>query len=69
MPDETSEIMTTQSQPEPLCRREVAELIGCLRALAYRPMQLGVIPKSFRIPRETLVEWIRANTRGAPGRA
>ena len=59
---------------EPLLLRggEVAELIGCSRAMAYRLMQRGVLPilrvpggKSVRVPREGLIEWIRANTRGS----
>jgi excisionase family DNA binding protein len=48
---------------------EVAELIGCSRALAYRLMQRGTLPvvrvpggKAVRVPREALLEWIRANT-------
>ena len=59
---------------EPLLLRggEVAELIGCSRAMAYRLMQRGVLPtlrvpggKSVRVPRDALIEWIRANTRGS----
>jgi excisionase family DNA binding protein len=65
-------LKTKIPQPEPLLLRgrEVAELIGCSRALAYRLMQRGVIPtvripggKSVRVPREALIEWIRANTK------
>jgi len=61
-------------QPEPLLLRgrEVAELIGCSRALAYRLMQRGTIPtvripggKTIRVPRQALLEWIQANTRGS----
>jgi excisionase family DNA binding protein len=60
-------------EPFLLRGREVAKLIGCSRALAYRLMQRGVIPtvripggRSVRVPREALVEWIRANTQVAP---
>lgn len=49
--------------------REVAELIGCSRAMAYRLMQRGTIPvvripggKTVRVPREALLEWIKDNT-------
>jgi len=49
---------------------EVADLIGCSRAMAYRLMQRGVIPsvrvpggKAVRVPREALEKWIRDNTR------
>jgi excisionase family DNA binding protein len=61
-----------QAPPLLLRGREVAELIGCSRALAYRLMQRGTIPtvripggKSIRVPREALIEWIHANTRGS----
>jgi len=68
--------MRNMSMPqlEPLLLRgkEVAELIGCSRAMAYRLMQRGTLPvvripggKSIRVPREALVEWIRANTCGS----
>lgn len=59
---------------EPLLLRggEVAHLLGCSRALAYRLMQRGVLPtvrvvggKSVRVPREALVEWIKTNTHAA----
>lgn len=60
------------TEPLLLRGREVAALIGCSRALAYRLMQRGVIPtvripggKSVRVPREALIEWIRANTGGS----
>jgi excisionase family DNA binding protein len=62
-------------RPEPILLRgrEVAELIGCSRALAYRLMQRGAIPtvripggKTIRVPREALLEWIRENTRVVP---
>jgi excisionase family DNA binding protein len=61
-------------QFEPLLLRggEVARLIGCSRAMAYRLMQRGVIPtvrltggKTVRVPREALVAWIKANTQPA----
>jgi excisionase family DNA binding protein len=52
---------------------EVADLIGCSRALAYRLMQRGTIPvvrvpggKTVRVPREGLENWIRQNTKMAP---
>ncbi len=57
---------------EPLLLRavEVAQLMGCSRAQAYRLMQLGLIPtirlpggKSVRVPRERFLQWIEANTR------
>jgi excisionase family DNA binding protein len=50
--------------------REVAALIGCSRAMAYRLMQRGVLPtvrvpggKTVRVPREALIAWITANTK------
>jgi excisionase family DNA binding protein len=50
--------------------REVATLIGCSRAMAYRLMQRGVLPtvrvpggKTVRVPREALIAWIEANTK------
>ena len=49
---------------------EVAEMIGCSRAMAYRLMQRGTIPvvripggKTVRVPREAFLEWIKENTR------
>jgi excisionase family DNA binding protein len=66
---------TQISQPEPLLLRgrEVAHLIGCSRALAYRLMQRGLIPtirvsggRTVRVPRDALVAWISANTHGLP---
>jgi excisionase family DNA binding protein len=49
---------------------EVAEMIGCSRAMAYRLMQRGTIPvlrvpggKTVRVPREALATWIKENTR------
>ncbi len=54
---------------------EVADLIGCSRAMAYRLMQRGVIPvvrvpggKTVRVPAEALRAWIRANTEAAGGK-
>ena len=51
---------------------EVAEMLGCSRAMAYRLMQRATIPvlrvpggKTIRVPREALEEWIRANTQAA----
>ena len=51
--------------------REVAEILGCSRAMAYRLMQRGVIPvvripggKTVRSPRDSLLDWVRANTAG-----
>ena len=53
---------------------EVAEVIGCSRAMAYRLMQRGTIPvvripggKTVRVPRESLLEWIKVNTRAGIG--
>ena len=54
---------------------EVAQMMGCSRALAYRLMQRGVLPvvripggKTVRVPREALEAWIRKNTvSGSPG--
>lgn len=53
--------------------REVAQLMGCSRALAYRLMQRGTIPtvrvsggRTVRVPREALAEWIRTNTEIGP---
>lgn len=61
----------TSAQPLLLRGREVAELIGCSRAMAYRLMQRGDIPtvrlpggKSVRVPRAALIEWIEAHTCG-----
>ena len=63
------------SKLEPLLfrGREVALLIGCSRALAYRLMQRGILPtvrvpggRSVRVPREALIEWIRTNTQIVP---
>jgi excisionase family DNA binding protein len=57
---------------EPLLLRgaEVAQVIGCSRAMAYLLMKRGDIPvirmprgKSVRVPREALVEWIKEHTR------
>src|SRR5450759_3447706 len=49
---------------------EVAEVIGCSRAMAYRLMQRGTIPvvrtpggKTGRVRRESLLQWIKSNTR------
>jgi excisionase family DNA binding protein len=64
---------THRNEPLLLRGTEVAELIGCSRALAYRLMQRGVIPvvrvpggKTVRVPAEALREWIKANTEAAP---
>jgi excisionase family DNA binding protein len=53
---------------------EVAELLGCSRAMAYRMMQAGVIPvvrlrgkRAVRVPRQALISWIEKNTRQAGG--
>lgn len=60
-----------RSENEPLLLRgpEVAELLGCSRALAYRWMQNGVLPtvrvpgaRSVRVPKAALVAWIAART-------
>ncbi len=49
--------------------REVAVLLGCSRALAYRLMQRGTIPtvripggRTIRVPRAALLNWIDRNT-------
>lgn len=63
--------MKRYSESEPLLLRgpEVADILGCSRALAYRWMQTGVIPtirvpgaRSVRVPRAALMAWIEANT-------
>jgi excisionase family DNA binding protein len=48
---------------------EVAEILACSRALAYRWMQTGVLPtvrvsgaRSVRVPRAALMAWINKNT-------
>jgi len=62
---------------EPLLLKgsEVAELLGCSRALAYRWMAGGVLPvvkvpgsRSIRVPRVALEAWVRENTQ-QPGAA
>ncbi len=63
--------MSNTVLPDRLLRgSEVAELIGCSRAMAYRLMKRGTIPvvripggKTVRVPREALLGWIRDNTR------
>jgi excisionase family DNA binding protein len=63
---------------EPLLLRggEVAEVLGCSRALAYRWMAAGVIPtvrvpgsRSIRVPREALMKWISEHTDAPRGGA
>jgi excisionase family DNA binding protein len=49
----------------------LANLLGISRAKAYRLMQSAEVPvvrfgKSIRVPRESLLLWIAARTRGAP---
>jgi excisionase family DNA binding protein len=51
---------------------EVAEMIGCSRAMAYRMMQRGTIPvvrmpggRAVRVPAAALKEWIENNTQPA----
>jgi excisionase family DNA binding protein len=65
-------------QFEPLLLRggEVARLVGCSRAMAYRLMQRGTIPvvripggKTIRVPQDSLLEWIKVNTRGGVAEA
>jgi excisionase family DNA binding protein len=51
---------------------EVAELLGISRAKAYRLMQHREIPvvtfgKSIRVPREALLEFLRARTQQPAG--
>jgi excisionase family DNA binding protein len=48
---------------------EVAEILRCSRALAYRWMAAGVLPtvrvhgsRSIRVPRAALVKWVEENT-------
>ncbi len=60
---------TTTNQPLLLKGTEVAELLGCSRAMAYRWMQAGILPvvripggRSIRVPREALMEWVKSNT-------
>ena len=68
--------MQKRTDFEPLLLRggEVAEVLSCSRALAYRWMQNGVLPtvrvpgsRSVRVPREALLEWIRSNTQTPEG--
>jgi excisionase family DNA binding protein len=71
----STEGMTTMQkrlEMEPLLLRggEVAEVLGCSRALAYRWMQNGVIPtvrvpgsRSVRVPKAALLAWIEKNTK------
>ena len=49
---------------------EVAKMMSCSRAMAYRLMQRGTIPiirvpgaKTVRVPRAALLRWIEKNTR------
>jgi len=49
---------------------EVAETLGISRALAYRWMQIGILPtvrvsRSVRVPHDALLQWIQRNTRNA----
>jgi excisionase family DNA binding protein len=57
---------------EPLLLKgaDVAELLGCSRALAYRWMAAGILPtikvsgtRTVRVPREGLLKWVKENTR------
>ncbi len=48
---------------------EVADILGCSRALAYRWMATGILPtvrvpgaRSVRVPRAALINWIEQNT-------
>lgn len=61
--------MGTEKQALLLRGGEVAELLGCSRALAYRWMAGGILPvvrvpgsRSIRVPREALLAWIEAQT-------
>jgi excisionase family DNA binding protein len=63
-----------QLEIEPILLRgaEVAELLGISRAKAYRLMQRREIPvvtlgKSVRVPRESLLDFIRAATQPPAG--
>jgi excisionase family DNA binding protein len=62
--------MSNQASTQLLRGAEVAEMIGCSRAMAYRLMQRGTIPvvripggKTVRVPREAFLKWIEENTR------
>jgi excisionase family DNA binding protein len=66
--------MKVQVEIEPLLLRggEVADLLGCSRALAFRWMQKGILPtvrvpgaRSVRVPRAALVKWIEEQTKAA----
>jgi excisionase family DNA binding protein len=68
--------MQKRTEFEPLLLRggEVAEVLGCSRALAYRWMQNGVLPtvrvpgaRSVRVPRAALITWIERNTQQPTG--
>ena len=59
------------SGPLLLRGREVAELLGISRALAFRWMQNGILPtvripggRTVRVPREQLLIWIDNRTDG-----
>jgi excisionase family DNA binding protein len=63
---------------EPLLLKgaEVAELLGCSRALAYRWMAAGILPtvkvpgsRSIRVPRAALLKWVEQNTQEPEARA
>lgn len=63
-------------QPLLLRGGEVAEVLGCSRALAYRWMAAGIIPtirvpgsKAIRVPREALLAWIANSTQHPRGGA
>lgn len=61
---------------EPLLLRggEVAELLGCSRAIAYKWMGAGIIPtvrvggsRAIRVPRAALLKWIEEHTQQPRG--
>lgn len=68
----------TRLDIEPLLLRggEVAEALGCSRALAYKWMAAGVIPtvrvpgsRAIRVPKQALLEWIAQRTQQPRGGA
>ena len=61
--------MDTSSESLLMRGTEVAQMLGCSRALAYRMMQTGTLPvirlrggRAVRVPRQALLAWIEQNT-------
>jgi excisionase family DNA binding protein len=61
---------------EPVLLRgdEVAQMLSCSRALAFRWMAAGIIPtirvpgsRSVRVPKQALLDWIDARTQKGRG--